>query len=260
MRCWRCGAQWLAVVAAALAAAVACDTRADDADTIVMSAASDLAAALPALTQAFAAQTGTRVTTTVGASGMLAQQILNGAPVDVFASADRSWVDRLDSAGRTVPGTRATYAHGELALVLAPGLGRRTVALTDLASGEFRRIAIANPAVAPYGRAARQALQRAGVWEVVQPRLITSENVRQALEYAVSGNVDAALVARALVPEGTPWFAVPAELYDPLLQDVVVIRGTRAERAAHSFVAFLTTGGGRTVLRAYHFTVPDRTP
>jgi molybdate transport system substrate-binding protein len=251
---WHC----LGLAAAALLAG-ACDRSASGGDAIVLSAASDLAAALPALTEAFRAQTGTAVTATVGSSGMLVQQILNGAPVDVFAAADRSWVDRLDSAGRTLPGTRATYAQGELALVLAPGLGRRALALTDLASEEFRRIAIANPAFAPYGAAARQALERSGVWPVVQPRIITSENVRQALQYVQSGNVDAALVARALVPAGTQWFVVPAQLYDPLLQDVVVIRGTSSERDARRFIEFLTGGGGREVLRSHHFTLPERT-
>lgn len=257
----RCATAWaLALAAAALLPAAACDTSTRGGDTIVVSAASDLAAALPALTEAFRAETGVAVTATVGASGMLAQQILKGAPVDVFASADGSWVDRLESAGRTVPGTRATYARGELVLVLAPGLGRRAIALTDLASEEFRRVAIANPAFAPYGRAARQALERGGVWEAVQPRIIMSENVRQAVEYVVSGNVDAAIVARALVPDGTAWFTVSTQLYDPLLQDVVVIRGTTNERAARRFVEFLTTGGGPAVLRSHQFTIPDRTP
>jgi molybdate transport system substrate-binding protein len=256
----RAAAGWHALFAAALWLAGACDARTRAGDPLVLSAASDLAAALPALTSAFRAETSVAVSTTVGSSGMLAQQILNGAPVDVFASADDSWVDRLEAAGRTVAGTRATYARGELALVLAPGLGRRAVAITDLASEEFRRIAIANPAFAPYGRAARQALDRGGVWEVVQPRVIMSENVRQALEYVVSGNVDAAIVARALVPAGTAWFEVPAPLYDPLLQDVVVIRDTRDGGAARRFVEFLTRGGGRTILRSYHFTIPDQTP
>jgi molybdate transport system substrate-binding protein len=259
IRWYRAAVHWLLVAATALLFG-GCDRRASGSDTIVLSAASDLAAALPALGMAFRAETGVQVTATVGSSGMLAQQILNGAPVDVFASADRSWVERLDSAGRTVPGTRSTYARGELALVLAPGLGRRTIALGDLASEEFRRIAIANPAFAPYGRAARQALERSGVWQAIHARLVTSENVRQALEYVVSGNVDAALVARALVPAGTQWFEVPVQMYDSLLQDVVVIRGSNRERDARRFVEFLTNGGGRTILRSSHFALPERTP
>jgi molybdate transport system substrate-binding protein len=250
----------LTLAAAALLPLASCDARTGGKDTVVVSAASDLATALPALSAAFLAETGIAVTATIGASGMLARQILNGAPVDVFASADASWVDREESAGRAVPGTRATYAHGELALVLAPRLARRAATVTDLASEEFGRIAIANPAFAPYGRAARQALERSGTWDVVQPRIIVSEHVRQALEYVLSGNVDAAIVARALVAEPTLWFPVPAELYEPLPQDVVVIRGAAHERAARRFVEFLIAGTGRDVLRSYNFVVPERTP
>jgi molybdate transport system substrate-binding protein len=250
---------WLVLAAASSLAPAACDARGGS-DTLVVSAAADLTAALPALSAAFLAETGTTVTATTGASGSLAQQIMNGAPVDVFASADGSWVDRLEAAGRTVPGTRTTYARGELALVLAPRLRRNRAELADIAAVEFQRIAIANPAFAPYGRAARQALERAGVWDAVQSRIIMGENVRQALAYVTSGNVDAAIVARALVPDATPWFPVPAELHDPLLQEVVVVRATGNEPAARRFVEFLTDGAGRAVLRSYHFALPDRTP
>ena len=235
--------------------------RADDAPgPIIMSAASDLANALPELTAAFEAESGVSVSATIGASGMLAQQIMNGAPVDVFASADRGWVDRLDSAQLILRDTRITYARGSLALVAAAPHGTAPQTLAELSDSSYRRIAIANPDVAPYGRAARQALQRAGVWDAVQPRIIMSETVRQALEYVTSGNVDVALVARGLLADDHTFTPVPAELHDPLHQDAVVIaRSTRAD-AARRFVAFLAGDSGRAILQRHHFTLPERAP
>jgi molybdate transport system substrate-binding protein len=231
--------------------------RAASDGTLILSAAADLAAALPALTAAFTDETGITVAPTIGASGMLAQQIMNGAPVDVFASADRSWVDRLEAAGRTVAGTRATYAQGSLALVVPARADRAPLSLEALRDESYARIAIANPDVAPYGRAARQALQNSGVWDVAQSRMIIGENVRQALEYVAGGNVDAAVVARALVPEDAKWTPVPRELHEALLQDIVVVNGTAHEDAARRFVEFVTRGNGRGILRRHHFTLPD---
>lgn len=250
----RCAALRAAALALCSALPIAgCGDRAGDADPLMLAAAADLAATLPALTQAFEEESGIRVVATIGASGMLAQQIEHGAPIDVFLSADRSLVDRLEAAGRTVRGTRVTYAEGSLALVLAPGTARAPGALDALSDARFRRIAIANPDVAPYGRAARQALERSGVWTAVQPRLIIAENVRQALEYVATGNVDAAIVARSLVPDDAAWIAVPDTLHEPLHQDAVVVSGTRREADARRFLAFLTESG-RAILLRHHFT------
>jgi molybdate transport system substrate-binding protein len=243
--------------AAAVLMAAGCGRPAGDA-TLLVGAASDLAAAMPELAAGFEAQGGIRVSVTLGSSGQIAQQILQGAPVDVFLSADRVWVDRLEEAGLVAPGGRAPYARGLLALVTARGREPlRTV--EDLADPGVRRIAIANPDHAPYGRAARQALQSAGVLDAVTARLVFGENVRQTLQFVGTGNVDAAIAALSLMDERSPpWVVVPEELHEPLLQEGAAIAGRAGQVAAAAFLRYLTGDEGREILARYRFLLPER--
>ena len=167
--------------------------------TVRVAAAADLARAFPEIAAAFTAETHTPVDLTFGSSGLLARQLEMGAPFDVFAAADLALVDRVIAAGACRADTRTAYARGHLSmwwradLAVAPPTG-----LGDLADPRFRRIAIANPESAPYGRAAKEALTASGVWASVHPRLVYGENVQQALQFAQSGNAEVALVGRAL--------------------------------------------------------------
>jgi molybdate transport system substrate-binding protein len=230
------------------------------APALLVGAASDLAAAMPELAMAFEAESGVRLDVTLGSSGQIAQQILQGAPVDVFLSADRSWVDRLDAAGRVVPGGRALYARGVLALVTARGRAQFE-ALEALADPAVRRIAIANPDHAPYGRAAREALAAAGVLDAVAGRLVFAENVRQTLQFVGTGNVDVAIAALSLMDDASPpWVALPEALHAPLLQEGAVIAGRPNEAAAAAFLRFLTGDDAREILRRYRFELPGPTP
>jgi molybdate transport system substrate-binding protein len=250
--------RWRTLGAASVAGALlACDAGDDARAAIVVAAAADLAAAMPALAAAFEAETGTRVVATLGSSGQLAQQIAHGAPVDVFASADAGWVDFLDAAGRTVTDTRALYARGRL--VLRAGRGRPDVArIEDLAHESIRRIAIANPEHAPYGRAAREALQRAGIASAVEPKLVIAENVRIASQYAQTGNVDVAITALSLVGEhDAGWSLVPAALHSPLDQVIVAVAGRPREAEARAFVRFVLGPRGREILARWRFELPD---
>jgi molybdate transport system substrate-binding protein len=224
---------------------------------LLVAAASDLAVAMPELTTGFTAETGARVDVTLGSSGQIAHQILNGAPVDLFLSADAGWVARLREAGRTVPGTEAVYAIGPLVLVSAPGLepGFRSVA--DLGRASARRIAIANPEHAPYGRAARQVLENAGLWASVESRVVIAENVRQTLQYVESGSVDAAISARSLVRRDQGgWIPIPDHLHDPLDQTLVVVAGRERGAEARAFAAFLLGPAGREILARHGFLLP----
>jgi molybdate transport system substrate-binding protein len=223
---------------------------------IVVAAASDLAAAMPELAAAFQEATGTRVVATLGSTGQLASQLQQGAPVDVFLSADATWVDRLEAAGRLLPGTRGVYAYGYLVLQA----GRRedpppTVA--SLRDAAWARIALANPEHAPYGRAARQALERAGIYDAVADRLVLGENVRQAVQFAEVGAVDAAITSLSLMDSARHrWHAIPQELHDPLEQTAAVVAGSRNPDAAASFIAFLRGEQGRAILQRHRFGVP----
>ncbi len=167
-------------------------------DSLTVFAAADLAHPFEEIAARFERNTGVKVTLVFGASASLALQIERGAPVDVFFSANKGYVDRLIAGGVLVPGTRTVYARGRLALGW-PKFGGALFRLEDLLRPEVRRVAIANPETAPYGQAAKQALKASGLWDPLQPKLVIAENVRQALQYLQAGAVEAGLVGPAVV-------------------------------------------------------------
>jgi molybdate transport system substrate-binding protein len=225
-------------------------------DTILVAAASDLAGAMPELAAAFEAETGVRVDATLGSSGQLAQQVLQGAPVDVFLSADEIWVDRLETAQRIDAGSRAVYAYGVLVL-LAGRITEPPQSVAALAAAEFERIAIANPEHAPYGRAAREALHNAGVFAAAESRLVLAENVRQTVQFAETRAVDVAISALSLVDSTRHrWTVVPPGSHMPLAQTAAVVADRPQQEAARAFVEFILGPGGRDILARYHFVLP----
>jgi molybdate transport system substrate-binding protein len=231
--------------------------------TLTVSAASSLTAAFTEIGKLFEAQTGDTVLFNFGASGSLAQQIEQGAPVDLFASANVGFVDELQKKGLVLPDTMQNYARGQIVLWTRSDSPVKLERIADLAQPEIGKVAIANPDRAPYGLAAQEALKAAGVWEAVQPKLVIAETIQQTHQYAETGNVDAAIGALSLsVPAATGgkpgrYVVVPQELYTPLDQALAVIKGTKNEAAARAFAAFITGPQGREVLQKYGFTVLD---
>lgn len=226
---------------------------------LLVAGASDLRPAFEEIGTLFTAQTGSKVTFSFGSSGQLAQQITNGAPFDVFASADIGYVDRVVEAGIGDRSTKATYAFGRLALWVPARTPRRIFNVLDLSDGSFKRIAIANPDHAPYGVAAVQALQSAKIYAFVSDRLVYGENVSDAYRLATSGNVDAALVSLSLVianNNGGRYIVVPADAHAPLEQALVVTAKGERVSSAKAFVAMVSGPAGRTVMRRYGFLLP----
>jgi molybdate transport system substrate-binding protein len=236
-------------------------------ETLTVAAAADLTYAFAEIGALFEAETGYRVRFHFGSTGQLAQQIEQGAPVDLFAAANIAFIEELEQLGLIVPDTKQLYARGRIVLWTRADSPLTLSSIADLARPEVQRIAIANPDHAPYGIAAREAMQTAGIWEAVQPKLILGENVRQALAYAANGDVDVAIVALSLsVPaaaDRTPpgrWVLIPEELHTPLDQALAVIRGTRHEQAARAFAGFINGPEGRPVMRRYGFILPGEEP
>ncbi len=230
--------------------------------TLIVSAAADLTYAFGEIGRQFEAETAGKVIFNFGSTGQLAQQIEQGAPADVFAAANVSFIEDLERQGRIAPGTKRVYARGRIVLWTRADNPLRLESLEDLARPEITRVAIANPDHAPYGVAGREALQTAGVWEAVQPKLVLGENVRQALQYAETGNVDAAIVALSLVVPAAQgsnggvqgrWTTIPQELYRPLDQALAVVKGTAHEREAAAFADFVAGPRGQEILRKYGF-------
>jgi molybdate transport system substrate-binding protein len=228
--------------------------------TLTVSAASDLTRAFAEVGAAFEAATGTQVVFNFGSTGQLAQQIEQGAPVDVFAAANASYINHLDAKGLILPDTKQRYARGRIVLWTRADSELRLERVEDLALPGVRRVAIANPDHAPYGTAARDALQATGLWSGVQPKLVLGENVRQALQYAETGNVDAAIVALSLVVPAAMaedvqgrYVLIPEELHAPLDQTLAVIRSTAHEREARAFVKFVGSPAAREIMQKYGF-------
>jgi molybdate transport system substrate-binding protein len=228
-------------------------------DSITVAAASDLRPAFDELGAAFTTATGTKVVFSYGSSGQLREQVLNGAPFDVFASANVDFVDAVIKAGRGDAATKADYALGRIVLWSPSGVTLPSQ-LQDVADPAYRRIAIANPAHAPYGVAAEQALQSAGVYDTVKSRLVLGENVADTFELAKTGNADVAIVALSLaIADGGPYTLIASELHKPLEQALVVTAtGPRGATAA-AFAAFVSSVEGRAVMVRYGFVLPGET-
>jgi molybdate transport system substrate-binding protein len=250
-----------AACAAALLLSCGSGGGGQEAKSITVLAASDLTPAFEELGRDFERQTGVRVVFSFGSTGNLAKQIENGAPADLFAAANVSFVDDLERKGFVVPGTKALYARGRLTLYAAPG-GRHTFErLEDLARPEVERFAIANPDHAPYGAAARNALEKLGLWEKLRGKCVFGEDVRTAYQFAETGNVDAGVVALSLSVRGRGrWVLVPEELHKPLDQALAVVKSTKHEQQARAFAAYINGPQGRPIMRKYGFILPGEAP
>jgi len=230
-----------------------------------VAAASDLQAALPQVAEAFQRKTGRSLRLVFGSSGSFTQQIQNGAPYEVFLSADEGYVRTLQAAGRTEGGGEL-YAVGRIGIFTPRGSPVRADAgLRDLRAalrdGRLRKLAIANPAHAPYGRAAREALQRAGLWTAAEPRLVLGENVSQATQFATSGAAQAGIIPLSLattpqVKAAGAFVLLPADWHAPLRQRAVVLKG--AGPTARAFHDFLQGAEARAIFARYGFSLPGR--
>lgn len=232
-----------------------------------VAAAADLKFAMEDLIAAFHQERpNIRVEATYGSSGNFASQIENGAPFDIFFSADVAYPRRLTARGLAAPGSEFLYAVGRIVLwvpadsPLAAEVEREGVAL--LKRPEVRHLAIANPKHAPYGRAAEAALRRLGVYEAVKERLVFGENVAQTAEFARSGAADAAVIALSLALAPTMraagrYWEFPLDSYPRMEQGGVILARVADREAAAAFRAFVTGERGRAILKEYGFYLPE---
>jgi molybdate transport system substrate-binding protein len=232
-------------------------------DNPAIAAASDLKFALEDIAAHFRADTKKAVRLSFGSSGNYFRQIGQGAPFQLFLSADEDFVFRLHEAGRTED--RGTlYATGRIVLFAPQDSplqvdARMTGLRAAIAAGQIRRFAIANPEHAPYGRAAGQALRKLGLWETLQGRLVLGENVSQAAQFAVSGSTQGGIFAYslALSPEVAKLgrhVLLPEDLHAPLRQRMVLVKG--AGETARAFYAWLQQPAARKIFEQYGFVLP----
>ncbi len=233
------------------------------AQEIVVAAAADLNAALPQIVESYSKRTGQTVKLSFGSSGNLTNQIRNGAPFDVFLSADEEYPRQLIAEGLASKDTLYRYAVGRLVLWVprdSPGDVAK-LGMQALLDPSVKKISIANPATAPYGRAAEAALRHFGIYDQVSSRLVVGENVSQAAQFVESGNAQAGLIAlsHALAPalkdKGRYW-TVPLDAYPTLNQAAVVLSRSRQGDAARRFLDFLRSPGATSLLNSYGFSLP----
>jgi molybdate transport system substrate-binding protein len=210
---------------------------------LLVGAASDLGPLSEKLGQAASKPLGMRVRFTLASSGDLLQQIANGAPFDVYLSANESYVADAAKRGYVDPSTMLTYAIGRLALWSKSGSVR---SLEDLRKPDILHVAIPDPQHAPYGIAARDALEKRGLWKDIQSKIVYGENVRQALQFAESGNAEAVITSWTLLKgRGV---LLPQEWYAPIRQTGAVVKSSAESDAARKFLKFLTSPEGRKIL------------
>lgn len=227
-----------------------------------IAAAADLQFAMQDLAAQFEHATHTKVDVTYGSSGNFFSQLQNGAPFDLFFSADIEYPRKLEAAGFAEPKSLYEYAVGRIAIWMAknapPDLAH--FGWKALLDSNVKKISIANPAHAPYGRAAMAALKSAGVYDEVKSKLVYGENISQAAQFVQSGNAQAGIIAMSLalspgMEKGQRW-EIPADLHPPIDQAAIVLKDAKNASAARAFLEFVKSDAGRATLEKYGFTVP----
>jgi len=231
---------------------------------VTVAAAADLKFALQEVAANFEKQTGTKVNVTYGSSGNFFTQLQNGAPFDVFFSADIDYPRKLEAAGLAEPGTLYSYAVGRI-VIWMPADAKVDVAklgMNALLDPAIQKISIANPAHAPYGRAAVAALKKAGIYDKVEAKLVYGENISQAAQFVQSGNAQAGIIAFSLavspaMKDGKQW-QVPADMHPAIEQGAVVMKSAKNKDAAKAFLEYVKSAAGKETLTKYGFTFPER--
>lgn len=227
------------------------------ADEVQVAVAANFASTLAQLAPAFHKATGHVLRASPGATGKLYAQIVQGAPFQVLLAADAVTAERLQASGHAVAGTRQVYAIGRLVLYSArPGVVDPKAEI--LRSGTFRKLALANARLAPYGLAAEAVLGQLGLLDALRPRFVVGENIAQTFQFVQSGNAELGFVALSQVvdrPGGSRW-VVPQSLHSPLRQEAVLLAKGRDRPAAKAFLAWLRGPEATAVLRASGYEVP----
>ncbi|MEO8449859.1 MAG: molybdate ABC transporter substrate-binding protein [Gemmatimonadota bacterium] len=227
------------------------------ADTLTVFAASDLALAFNEIGPLFEKERGAAVRFVFGSTGNLVLQIRHGAPADVVFAANVSYVDQLRNEGLLSSGTQQLYARGRIVLATLTTSGLTPKTLRELIGPAFRKVAVANPEHAPYGLAAKQAMEHETLWEDLKPKIVFAESIRQTLQFLQSGAVDAAVIALSVAqPPEVRYVPIDEALYQPIDQALAVLKEAKQPGLARAFVAFVLGRTGRDILTRYGFLVP----
>jgi molybdate transport system substrate-binding protein len=223
---------------------------------ITVAAAANLTEVAQTLGSEFEAQIKIHPVFSFASTAVLTTQIENSAPFDIFLAADAEHVDKLDHEGLLVPGSNAVYAIGVLAMWIPPSSKAHISKVEDLKAADVKVIALANPKLAPYGAAAVETLQHAGIWDQVKDKIVYAENINMAKQYGTSKNADAVFTAYSLVlKEAGQVIQVDVSMHTPIVQKLGVLARSQHMDWAQSFTTFVLTGAGRDVLARYGYRI-----
>lgn len=224
---------------------------------LLVAAASDLSLAFKEIGQQFEKDTNSKIEFSFGSTGTLAQQIENGAPFDVFAAANISFVEDLKAKGKVIADSQQLYAQGRIGLAVPAKSRFQPKELKDLLDPSIKKIAIANPDHAPYGLAAKQALQKTGLWDQIEPKLVYGKNISETLVFITTGNAEAGIIAQSIAKADEVKFQlIDPSLHEPLNQAIAVVHGTGQEQLARKFIQYVNEPASRKIMQKYGFAPP----
>ena len=219
---------------------------------LIVAAAADLQNAFTDIKPIFEKENNCHLILNFGSTGLLVQQIKQGAPFDILAAANVSYIEQLEKENLILPNSKMIYARGRIGIWYRKDSPFTLHSLSDLTNSQIKRIAIANPVHAPYGVAAKESLVSSKLWDLVKDKLVYGENISETKQYAQTGNVDAAIIALSLSKDSIGKFILIDEsLHNPLNQALGIIKETKNPELAKKFCDFLSSSIGKTILKKY---------
>lgn len=225
---------------------------------ITVAAAASLTNAFTEVGEAFERANNCKVVFSFGATGTLSEQIKNGAPFDVFAAADEVVIEKLDKDGRLLTDTKQSYAVGRLGIAALKSNNIEINTMEELLKPEIKKIAIANTETAPYGLAAKQAMEAAGLWDKLEPKLVYGKNISDTLALVTTGNAEVGFISLSLKDDETLNFTlVDSKLHEPIRQAIAVTKNAGDEEMGKKFIEFVMSTEGQSIMNKYGFETPE---
>ncbi|WP_242965072.1 molybdate ABC transporter substrate-binding protein [Petroclostridium xylanilyticum] len=233
------------------------NTTQDNKTELTIAAAADLVIAFKEIGDLYEKNTGDKLKLIFSSSGTAREQIENGAPYDVYASANIKFVDDLIEKDKIIADTKELYAIGRVGVATKVGSPLQVKEVSDLLKTDFKKIAMANPEHAPYGLAAKQALESLGLWEKLKDKMVYGKDIQDTLTLIKSGNVEAGFISLSVVnKDEVNFLLIDDKMHQPLKQAMAVVKGTKLEKEARNFIKFVNGEQGREIMKKYGFVLP----
>lgn len=233
------------------------NTTQDNKTELTIAAAADLVIAFKEIGDLYEKNTGDKLKLIFSSSGTAREQIENGASYDVYASANIKFVDDLIEKDKIIADTKELYAIGRVGVATKVGSPLQVKEVSDLLKTDFKKIAMANPEHAPYGLAAKQALESLGLWEKLKDKMVYGKDIQDTLTLIKSGNVEAGFISLSVVnKDEVNFLLIDDKMHQPLKQAMAVVKGTKLEKEARNFIKFVNGEQGREIMKKYGFVLP----